>query len=102
MVAQSDADDERERSIGYWITHPWMGVGAVVAGLAGSLDPLFQLITGLVPMVYPIVSTLSSVGGLVPAIPTGLVQDAFVIFGLAYVGLMAVRAAEWFHNEYLT
>jgi len=80
-----------DRDLGYWLTHPAAATAAVATAMVGSVDmiePLFAFLTATVTTWFPLLSTLRSVAGVVPSLPTGLFEQLFLIGALAYAGIL--------------
>lgn len=67
---------------------------ATLAGLLGVLDPLIALVTSTAGTWFPLTATLSAVAPLVPAIPTDLATQAFIVAAFVYIAVLLDRFAE--------
>lgn len=80
-----------DRDLGYWLTHPVAAVATIATATAGSVDmiePVFAFLTATVTTWFPLLSTLRSIAGVVPSLPTGLFEQLFLIGALAYAGVL--------------
>jgi len=83
-----------DKPLTYYVTHPGAAGVAVASLLAGSFDliePALGFLAATVGTWYPLLGTLSSIAGMVPALPAGLFEDLFLFGAVAYAGLLLYR-----------
>lgn len=91
------AEKNKDRGLGYWLTHPGAATAAVGTAAVSSVDlvdPLFAFLTASVETWFPLLSTLTSVADMVPALPTGTFQTLFLVGALAYAAILVADLVE--------
>jgi hypothetical protein len=91
-MAQND-----EKGVSYWLTHPGAATAAIATAAVSSvdlLDPLLTFATASVETWFPLLSTLTSVADMVPALPAETFETLFLIGALAYAAILVADLIE--------